>query len=101
MSFYRVIVKVEGRHQFPIDMLRHDSLAPYDGHAVDLIVNLGHGHPDDRLLHNGVFIRYTPNRNWKPTTGRWESFGWVVLGFKLFDEAGNLVNSKGEEFIGI
>ena len=68
---------VEGFGDFPIDMLRYDSSYPFNSQDVEQIslprvVVGGNKRRQVRLAHTGP-------AGWKPTSGRWESFGWKVL----------------------
>jgi hypothetical protein len=63
---------VEGRGEFPIDMLRYDSACPdteNDSIAMKSI--------DPRRIH---LRRFSIGR--EPSHGRWESFGWKVISDK-------------------
>ena len=70
---------VIGQGEFPLDMLRYDGCYPQcesdsatmrkDGlREVTLQKTLDRGHPN------------RSHRIWSPTVGRWNSFGWAVLG---------------------
>lgn len=56
---------VEGRGDFPTDMLRYDMCWPVDGDAVSALI--GTERREVRL--RGIA---------RPTTGRWSSFLWAV-----------------------
>ena len=61
---------VTGSGAFPFDMLRYDACFPvYEGEAR----SMGHGGVRSiRLTHTDE------RRDWEPTEGRWQSFGWSV-----------------------
>jgi hypothetical protein len=63
---------VQGRGQFPTDMLRYDLCWPASGndsHAIEITYGQGWTAPYSVTL-KGLKL---------PTTGRWESFGWKVV----------------------
>ncbi len=79
MKRFQITYQVQGGVSFPLDMLRYDQSWPETevgdngSYAIERSVN----HESDgpvtiRLRHNGP-------RDWYPTEGRWESFGWKVL----------------------
>jgi len=77
---------VEGKYNFPIDMLRYDGSYPADQESVSQIGLAGdfryakvyeeeHGASPVfkvRLKH------ITDSKQWAPTEGRWNSFGWKI-----------------------
>jgi len=65
------VFTVEGAGQFPFDMLRYDACWPYRG--VDA-AKLEHHQLDRRRVTVESRSRTTP------TTARWQSFGWSVVG---------------------
>jgi hypothetical protein len=68
-------VTVEGEWQFPIDMLRYDSLYPKRGEDSAAIQNM-RGFGDVGKIRQ---IQLTgPCHVTGPTLERWESFGWRV-----------------------
>jgi hypothetical protein len=81
--YYRVTVA--GRVAFPMDMMRYDRCYPanetesykiaaairHDGDAY-------HKEPDGSIKVELVAVSRNPR--WTPTQGRWESFGWKVIG---------------------
>jgi hypothetical protein len=75
---YAIHFEVLGRGGFPYDMLRHDRCFPSDtGSAQSMEVE-----PDVRYSNVDRTIKltaYTTNKNWKPTTERWNSFQWGVF----------------------
>ena len=70
-----------GRSSFPFDMLRYDACYPtgqadvakMDSNDDPRFTKEMGDNPKVRLNHIGT------ERFWKPTTGRWESFGREVL----------------------
>lgn len=67
--------KVQGRGHFPIDMLRYDSCFPYSGTDSGEIQSRLERRPAEGVIELGAYH----NKNWKPTTGRWDSFLWKVI----------------------
>jgi hypothetical protein len=64
---------VEGRGQFPLDMLRYDSCWPESQADV---TELGATH--DRFAEKRARV-VTLRGLSEPTEGRWQSFGWIVI----------------------
>lgn len=65
--------KVEGRGEFPADMLRHDRCFPTDSQSAWAIVN------SDYTGRRAIWLTNSTERPyWEPTFARWSSFGWVV-----------------------
>ena len=68
-------ITVEGKHAFPLDMLRYDSATPRSSEDVDIIrksLEIGmEGSPYrvELLMHTRT----------KPTVDRWKSFRWAVI----------------------
>jgi hypothetical protein len=79
MKQFEIVVTVrpvKGRPDFPMDMLRYDRLAPYreeDSYSIGREREART--PDDMEIE---LVRFAP-KNWVPTQGRWESFGWNVV----------------------
>lgn len=74
-EFEHHLFTVEGNGRFPFDMLRYDCCYPYsEGQDSSQLA----GYPGERLGRRRVVLA-TRNRN-APTIGRWESFGWRVIG---------------------
>lgn len=76
------IIDVQGSHRFPIDMLRHDGLVPNTEPDSYIIVR---SFERVRSFEHGsgqqvVQLRKWAEKSWEPTRGRWESFGWKVIG---------------------
>jgi hypothetical protein len=74
---YRCRFTVEGRGQFPVDMLRRDACYPESEQDSGLITLTF-----DRVPGVAVRIhleRRVMSKSWAPTTGWWETFGWKVL----------------------
>jgi hypothetical protein len=65
--------KVEGRGPFPFDMLRYDQAWPA---GSDDSAQMMPDVYERRIVKLTMFKRSSFPR---PTTGRWASFGWVVL----------------------
>jgi len=68
-------ITVEGKHAFPLDMLRYDSATPHSSEDVATIrksLEIGmEGSP-----YRVELIMHTRT---KPTVGRWNSFNWAVI----------------------
>jgi hypothetical protein len=78
MSMWRIQYEVQGRMDFPLDMLRYDCSFP---HGPDDVANIENRHVTrDSLKESRTvkLIRYADNKNWEPTYGRWSSFLWSV-----------------------
>lgn len=73
---YSTLFTVEGRGPFPIDMLRYDCCHPNRPEDAEKIMDSYGDRP--RKAYTVQVVRTHPQRHWMPTTGRWESFGWVV-----------------------
>lgn len=76
MKFYRF--RVSGTGRFPIDMLRHDGLSPHceqDSAKIIATVN----RESDGEIEGEIEVSGWHGNNWRPTYGRWESFGWRVV----------------------
>jgi len=68
----RKIFTVEGSGEFPFDMLRYDHAWPYtEAHDSHLLSS------ETRERRRVVLMTDSPQA---PTVGRWESFGWRVVG---------------------
>jgi hypothetical protein len=63
---------VEGAGEFPFDMLRYDACWPRD-EGLDSYKLSGFEHGLRRIV-------LVTHREIAPTVGRWESFGWRVIG---------------------
>jgi len=76
---HRFLFTVEGSGSFPIDMLRYDRCWPAnegsDSYAIET-------HPTAKRRR---IVLETQNEL-APTNGRWESFGWKVLGIGEYRE---------------
>lgn len=80
MKKYTIEFDVTGSWPFPVDMLRYDRCTPStegDSHVIMQTIrhdsaDIVDGTPRVRVLAQGK------PRNWTPTHGRWESFGWRV-----------------------
>lgn len=67
---------VEGRGQFPTDMLRYDTCVPNTSADATAIDNAGYQEP------RTVELRRYSSVNGPPTIARWNSFYWKVLSVK-------------------
>lgn len=73
---------VEGRGEFPEDMLRRDGARPATPED-EFMIKARLGDPGDPLEENGHLKRYrvtlVTNERFAPMTARWESFQWRVV----------------------
>ena len=72
MKTYQWFLVVEGRGEFPFDMLRYDSAFPYREEDSSMLKS---GHHEMRRV---VLCRRSVN-SLGPTGARWSSLGWQVL----------------------
>lgn len=63
---------VQGRGEFPFDMLRKDECYPADGVTVSMLASAAH----DRHLRS---MKFRTARSINIHAERWESFGWRVV----------------------
>lgn len=68
---------VTGTGYFPIDMLRRDACYPADDTAVRNMMDQP-DHHENRKDFYSVPRKVKLSSSRKPTTARWESFGWDV-----------------------
>ena len=66
---------VIGRGEFPMDMLRYDGCYPKS--EKDTVTMQSDG-LREVMLHKT--LNWGHSKIWSPTVGRWNSFGWAVLG---------------------
>ncbi len=72
---------VEGRGHFPLDMLRYDSCWPStqsDVAALDYIREDFRKPPNEKSRRVAL-SRCHKTKGFKPTSDRWESFGWHIV----------------------
>lgn len=73
-KMYCIEFAVVGSGKFPTDMLRRDMCHPTDeGEAVSLI---GEYDEPRRIVR---LKAWSTDKWWRPTYGRWQSFGWSVV----------------------
>lgn len=65
---------VEGTFSFPTDMLRYDHCYPAGQDDVSKILDKA---PRGEKMR--VKLAARAEKAWRPTEGRWRSFGWHVL----------------------
>ncbi len=70
---YRFRFTVRGAGSFPFDMLRYDHC--YPATSADAALLEHHEHD----LRHVVLWADSPDRHWRPETGRWKSFCWEVI----------------------
>ena len=85
---------VRGKGDFPLDMLRHDQCYPLDAEGVEAMAEVKripskvkitpmHGERTPvkpRMVQVARDIVLGSSYQRAPTIGRWESFGWRVVG---------------------
>ena len=69
--------QVEGRGEFPIDMLRYDACYPNTEEDAGLIAMSDHRPHQNQIRI--VISRLVGAKNTPPTVGRWASFGWRIV----------------------
>jgi len=67
---YSYILTVEGRGEFPLDMLRYEQAYPATERDSYRITERG---------KRQIELAIQTTRFFTPTGGRWESFGWKVV----------------------
>ena len=70
--------EVRGSSNFPTDMLRYDSCYPASQESVSEMAysTFRRSEPNTTFV---VRLKHRDDtKNWKPTEGRWHSFGWRV-----------------------
>lgn len=75
---------VEGQYPFPVDMLRYDACYPATSEdAVQLAESMNFIRRNvlatQDLEKRTRTVKLTTQLQNRPTTGRWESFGWKVI----------------------
>lgn len=69
---------VTGPGDFPLDMLRWDACHPYSQQDVSRIEHISYDSFDRRINREIELVHTYDHDSWKPTDGRWQSFGWNV-----------------------
>ena len=77
-KMYPVKFVVEGRGDFPIDMLRYDRAVPMTEHDSGVIAY----ESGKRRVH---LIRYSAAGKSGPCQQRWDSFNWLVISIEYSD----------------
>lgn len=72
---YAIEFSVTGSRSFPIDMLRYDRCSPVSTEDAFAILNTFANVRSDELITVRL-ISYSDRKDWMPTQGRWQSFGW-------------------------
>ena len=67
---------VEGTFPFPVDMLRYDRCYPADSESA---INITYSNNHESGGLQVTLIARVESKQWKPTEGRWQSFGWKVV----------------------
>lgn len=70
---------VRGTLQFPADMLRTDACFPATPDDVNNMMDSITGTYDKPTPVTITLVHVTDVKGWKPTSQRWESFGWDVI----------------------
>lgn len=79
-SLYAVTFEVTGRYPFPVDMLRYDEVHPLRSEDAAAITE-SLAPTERRSLESSSRVRlarFSTHGLWRPTEGRWRSFGWSV-----------------------
>jgi hypothetical protein len=77
---YVQVVIVEGREDFPIDMMRYDSCVPFsesDSHAIVRSMSGSAATATTRV----ALRRFAASVDAGPTVRRWEFMGWLVVAY--------------------
>jgi len=74
---------VEGRGNFPLDMLRYDRCFPRTGDDVMMMETQPEYLRSPRCVTLLALSR--ESRYWQPTVGRWASFGWSVVNVEVIE----------------
>lgn len=77
MMYEHVFVVNATGQGFPLDMLRYDRCTPYQQSDVDEVWELVATRPRSGERYS-IKLVAQHSKGWKPTEGRWESFGWQV-----------------------
>lgn len=84
-QLHTVVVRAGGAHEFPLDMLRHDMLAPKTGEDVKHLAVIMTGEEAECFCPKRpetwptiTLVRYADN-GWVPAIARWAAFGWEVM----------------------
>jgi hypothetical protein len=77
--FYKFTVTGKGR--FPIDMLRHDQCFPLTTGDAQFFENSLDPELPRALRH--IELGAVADGGFRPTEGRWDSFGWHIHGFDV------------------
>ena len=81
MSTFATTFAVTGTLRFPIDMLRYEGCYPVSEHedSATIVHSLmREGEPVPKPYRVAVRKVHNLGKHWRPTAGRWESFGWRV-----------------------
>ena len=78
MAMWRIQYEVQGRVDFPLDMLRYDSSFPYSSEDVAKIEDSRGARSTDAVMTVRL-VHYADTKHWTPTQGRWQSFLWSVV----------------------
>jgi len=78
MKLYYHRFTVEGTGHFPHDMLRYDGCWPSTSEDASKISFYIHLEPDKEAKRK-IQLTSVGHKDWKPTLGRWQSFGWQVI----------------------
>lgn len=77
MARYRSTYTVCGTGRFPVDMLRYDTSYPATEAGSSEIAR-GYDGGSLREPREIALVHMGEVKDWKPTEGRWGSFGWRV-----------------------
>lgn len=78
LTVYPMRFTVEGRGQFPVDMLRYDACWPDSSEDV-FALTVERGDIEEFTTTRKIHLRkWATSAKELPTKGRWASFGWRV-----------------------
>ena len=77
--------KVSGTRHFPMDMLRYDGCWPSMSEDASKLSFFFEKDVNDDSFRS-ITLTSIGNKDWKPTTARWISFGWKVLETGIYSE---------------
>jgi hypothetical protein len=95
-KMYYHTYRVTGRGRFPVDMLRYDASYPRtEEGSGDVMRSAEDPKADPSEVEGNEILRprrtveltHLGPKNWFPTVGRWESFGWSVAPAHRVEEA--------------
>lgn len=78
MPTYTHRFSVSGKYPFPVDMLRYDGAHPASERDSSKVTSAikADTREDVSLSYMIELVVVNAHKYWRPTTGRWYSFGW-------------------------